>query len=148
MALDNPSDDKVAAKPLTTDVGDLSRGGRKAADPVSHVVLDTAAFVGKRPHFDNISIADTHFWTTESVLREVRDKESKFVLDTFPYKIQTRAVSKEAMTAGTMGPILVFLFIDSKFFVCISRLTAFQSMWDEALSLDWIVSSSLKYEKI
>eukprot|EP01083_Nonionella_stella_P109593 319747_1 len=59
--------------------------------PIKQVVLDTAAFVGKRPNLTHLG-ADTIYWTTPRVMNEIRDQQSKFALETFPFEIKTRDI--------------------------------------------------------
>jgi RNA-binding protein NOB1 len=44
------------------------------------------------------------FWTVPEVLKEIRDKRARHVLETLPYELRTRQPSGEAVQAGACAP--------------------------------------------
>jgi len=62
---------------------------------IRHLILDAGAFISRKPFYESLQ-ADVKYWTTNSVLREIRDRQSRKFIDSFPYKLNTKQVSQEA----------------------------------------------------
>ena len=61
-----------------------------------HLVVDSGAII-KGLHLESQA---EYFWTVPEVLKEIRDKRSRHVLETLPYELQTRQPPGAAVAAG------------------------------------------------
>jgi len=68
----------------------------EADGQIKHLVLDAGAFISRKPFYESLQ-ADVKYWTTSAVLKEIRDRQSRKFIDSFPYKLQTKEVSQEAL---------------------------------------------------
>ena len=65
-----------------------------------HLVVDSGAII-KGLHLQDHA---DFFWTVPEVLKEIRDKRARHVLETLPYELRTRQPSGEAVQAGACAP--------------------------------------------
>lgn len=75
-----------------------SAAHKDEASTCRHLVLDAGAFIAGA----NLTSfgPDVNYWTVPDVLSEIKDEGARRYLQTFPYKLQQRRVSAEAMSAG------------------------------------------------
>jgi RNA-binding protein NOB1 len=97
---------KIVSKKKTQGSGGKSLKTKKMKAPdlrvgqadgrIKHLILDAGAFISRKPFYESLQ-ADVKYWTTNAVLREIRDRESRRFIDSFPFKLNTKQVSREAM---------------------------------------------------
>jgi RNA-binding protein NOB1 len=83
---------------------------------VSSLVLDSGAFISgaQLTKFG----ANTSYITTPRVLAELRDSATRQAVEQFPFEIQTRTVSDDALNAGTQLSDVDICF-NVRFYLCL-----------------------------
>ena len=76
-------------------------GNKKKHNDVNYVILDSGAFIGRQSFFNNFT-ADTTYYMTSDVQNEIRDKQSRHYLESFPYHITIKNPDPKSITYGML----------------------------------------------
>ena len=83
---------------------------KKKHNDINYVILDSGAFIG-RQYFFNSFDSNTKYYVTPAVEDEIRDKQSRQFLNSFPYEIIRKEPDPKSVQYGVWEISVIYISV-------------------------------------